>query len=139
MTPEVFEEFCNITAESRLSKKDICRSLNISDKSIDKFIRDDETGEALRQYTRAKEDQIEFLVDKKYEIIDRCKNDIVTEDDPKKIHAMVNILKIEIDSINFDASKRLPRKYGDKLDLTSDGKQLLQPPPEYTVRIAKDN
>ena len=38
-----------------------------------------------------------------------------------------SMARVEIDARKWFASKFLPKRYGDKLDLTSDGKQLPQP------------
>lgn len=58
-----------------------------------------------------------------------------------------NMARVEVDTRKWFASKFLPRKYGDKLDLTSDGKELPAPilgivqtsSPEADERVEVEN
>lgn len=47
--------------------------------------------------------------------------------DPKAANAVVSAYKLKADNLKWSMSKMKPKKYGDKLDLTSDGKALPQP------------
>jgi hypothetical protein len=47
--------------------------------------------------------------------------------DPKASSAVVQAVKLKADNIKWTMSKLKPKKYGDKLDLTSDGKVLPTP------------
>lgn len=47
-----------------------------------------------------------------------------------------NMARVEIDTRKWFASKFLPKKYGDKLDLTSDGKALPTPISAVQINLA---
>lgn len=47
--------------------------------------------------------------------------------DPKAANAVVSAVKLKADNLKWVMSKMKPKKYGDKMDLTSDGKQLPTP------------
>ena len=47
--------------------------------------------------------------------------------------------RLQIDSRKWQLSKENPKKYGDKLDVVSDGKQLQSPPSSIKVRIIENN
>ena len=49
------------------------------------------------------------------------------EADPKAAGAVVSAYKLKADNLKCSMSKMNPKKYGDKLDLTSDGKVLPTP------------
>ena len=49
------------------------------------------------------------------------------EADPKAAGAVVSAYKLKADNLKWSMSKMKPKKYGDKLDLTSDGKVLPTP------------
>ena len=66
------------------------------------------------QYTRAREEQADFYADEITDIAD-------TEEDPQKA-------RVRIDARKWVASKLKPKKYGDRLDVTSGGEKLQLPP-----------
>lgn len=57
------------------------------------------------------------------------------EADPKAAGAVVSAYKLKADNLKWSMSKMKPKKYGDKLDLTSDGKAL--PTPIYSGNSKK--
>lgn len=65
------------------------------------------------KYTRAKEDQAETFEERMLQVAN-------TEADVQRARLIVDTMK-------WTASKLKPKKYGDKLDVTSDGKVLPQP------------
>lgn len=73
------------------------------------------------QYAHARELQAEHYAEQIIEIAD-------TTLDPVKG-------RLQVDARKWIASKLLPKKYGDKLDLTTDGKAL--PAPQIIMRGAK--
>lgn len=55
--------------------------------------------------------------------------------DPKAAGAVVSAYKLKADNFKWSMSKMKPKKYGEKLDLTSDGKAL--PTPIYSGNSKK--
>lgn len=125
ITEEQFNTFCDITATTYQSKKQICKSLGISDSSVDQYIRI--IGEtAARQYARVKDDQCDSLEAKIMELEEECMHKLDTLDDPKLGNAIVQAYKMQIDNIKWMLSKRKPRLFGDKVDITTDGQSLVR-------------
>lgn len=67
-------------------------------------------------YARAKQQQVEALVDSILEIADDTSNDYIINDEGKLIpnHEHINRCRLRIDSIKWLAGKLAPRIYGDK-------------------------
>ena len=125
ITEDQFNSFCDITATTYQSKKQICKSLGISDSSIDQYIRI--IGEtAARQYARVKDDQCDSLEAKIIELEEECMYKLDTLDDPKLGNAIVQAYKMQIDNIKWMLSKRRPRLFGDKIDLTTNGNDITR-------------
>lgn len=125
ITVEIFNQFCDITATTYQSKKQICKSLGISDSTIDQYIR--ANGEiAARQYARAKDDQCDSLEAKIIELEEECMHKLDILDDPKLGNALVQAYKMQVDNIKWMLSKRRPRLFGDKIDITSNNESLIR-------------
>lgn len=125
ITEDQFNEFCGITATTYQSKKQICKSLGISDSSVDQYIRI--IGEtAARQYARVKDDQCDSLEAKIIELEEECMLKLDTLDDPKLGNAIVQAYKMQIDNIKWMLSKRKPRLFGDKVDITTNGNDITR-------------
>lgn len=69
------------------------------------------------KYTRAKEEQADLMAD---EILD------ITDALPKKglTNQQVNAARLKVDARKWVASKLKPKKYGDKIDHTTDGESM---------------
>lgn len=70
----------------------------------------------LNNYTQAREDSADIDVDKMEKIVDDVLSGAI---DPAQARAAADILK-------WTAGRKKPKKYGDKLDLTTGGKQITQ-------------
>ena len=71
-----------------------------------------------QKYARAREQQIEHFVDEIVEIADAVAGSTDA--------AIVNAARLAIDTRKWAAAKRLPRKYGDKLDIESAGNFVIK-------------
>ena len=82
--------------------------------------------EFLKQYQRAKEESADADLENIEDL-----GDIAIEEarncDPKSSTAIVSAYKLKADNMKWAMSKKKPKKYGDKIDMTSDGKQLPTP------------
>lgn len=101
----------------------LCKDNNISYKSYQDYLRNNEN-ESQINYARAKEEQIEFQLEKIHDLENELDERIKTEEDPRKCNAIVQTYKLKIDNLKWIASKLKPKKYGDRLDLTTGGKDL---------------
>lgn len=79
-----------------------------------------------KQYARA----MELRTDAKFESIEADYSEEPQRDpETGRIDsAWVQLQRLKIDSKKWELSKLMPKKYGDKLDVTSDGKALELPP-----------
>lgn len=84
----------------------------------------------LQKYTRAKEEQADFLAEEILEIADDGSNDLMTitkgdqsyEQENKEV---TNRSKLRVEARKWIASKLKAKKYGDKLDLNHEGGQTI--------------
>lgn len=82
--------------------------------------------EFLEQYTRAKEASSDAMAE---EILDLSDGAIavIKSGAEKKSSALAQAVRLQVDTRKWIMSKMKPKKYGDKLDLTSAGEALPQP------------
>lgn len=76
----------------------------------------------LEQYTRAKEESADAMAEDALGIADEAFDVIVGDD--KSDGARVQAKKLAVDTRKWMMAKMKPKKYGDKVDITSDGKAI---------------
>lgn len=76
-----------------------------------------------KQYEAAKEESADALLEDMFDIADKSIEE-AKKGDAKRAGAKVAAHRLAVDTRKWAASKLKPKRYGDKLDLTSDGKQL---------------
>lgn len=89
-----------------------------------KWIR--ENKEFLQQYVQAKE----ASVDAQHEILEDIGDEAIGKAqvvDARASNAVVSAYKLKADNLKWLMSKMKPKKYGDKVDLTSGGEKLPTP------------
>lgn len=130
-TEELFQSICDEIAHSSLGLVNICKKHKVSAVSFYDWVAKDE--DRLNRYVRAREMQADFLADEILEISDDSSKD-TTELEVRGEAIQVenrewtNRSRLRVDARKWVASKLKPKKYGDKLDLTTNGKDLLPPP-----------
>lgn len=124
-TKELTETICKRIAEGESLRK-ICKEEEMPNIStIITWIVDGQHLEFSAQYERACNTRAEILFEESLELADKSVEDIVGDD--KSDSARVQARKLQTDMRKWYLSKVLPKKFGDKLDLTSDGKALPTP------------
>jgi len=131
-TQEIADSICAQLAEG-ISLRSVCAAEDMPEvKTIFNWFR--KHPEFLQQYARAKEEsaeaQHEMLMDLGDEAI-RLSQSV----EPKSSSAVVQAVKLKADNLKWSMSKMKPKKYGEKVDLTSDGKAL--PTPILTIAAPK--
>lgn len=127
--PEIYDQaiadkICAEIATSTKSLRTICAEEGMpSVSTVLKWLREDKDGFSA-QYARAKEEQADNLVEEILEISDHTEEDHT----PFTGGNVVQRDKLRVDARKWVASKLKPKKYGDKLDLTSDGEKLKTEP-----------
>lgn len=144
-TQEIADTICDRIALGE-SLREICAEDEMPDQTtIYRWLRrDDEIGESFRQqYARAREDQADTMVDECKVISDDGTNDWMEKHDKdgKLIGWQLNgehvqRSKLRIEQRRWHAAKLKPKKYGEKLDLTSDNKPLGEGMVDASTKIA---
>ncbi len=126
--------------EKGYSLRSILRRENMpSSRTFFKWV--DESDEKVKQYERSVELRSEFLFDEIIEIADKQGEDVGEDADGNKVinHNIVQRNRLQIDARKWALSKMLPKKYGDKLDITSKDKEIQNVPTTIQVQITKPN
>lgn len=131
-TPEIGNEICTLISTSNKSLRTICKELKISVSSVLLWLSTDKHPEFKEQYARAKEEQADFLAEEMIEIADDSSKDNMTITGPDGKLKVVedrewtNRSRLRVDTRKWIASKLKPKKYGDKIDVTTQGQAITQ-------------
>lgn len=126
---EIANRICAEIASSSKSLRTICKMEGMPTvATILSWLRDDKDG-FLALYTRAKEEQADFMIEEMIDIADDGTNDLMViekggqtfEQENKEV---VNRSKLRVETRKWIASKLKPKKYGDKVDITTAGEKL---------------
>ncbi len=128
-TDELADEICSQLSDG-VSLRSICRQDDMpAASSVFKWLR--ENDRFSEQYTKAKEESADALVEDMLDIADNDVADVVLVDGVplvvdgemvKQTHsAKVAHARLRVDTRKWAASKLKPKKYGDKLDLNHSG------------------
>jgi hypothetical protein len=82
--------------------------------------------EKSKRYARACDDRAELMADEMLIIADNVGGDMLILPDGREVvdNAVIQRDRLRVDSRKWLLAKLHPKKYGDKIDLTSDGKEL---------------
>ena len=108
------ETICEQIAQGK-SLVNICGELDISYTQVMVWL--SKYPDFTDKYARAREAQADWYADEIISVIDNAKSD----------RNEIERAKIKIEALKWVASKLKPKKYGDKLDLTSAGERIEQP------------
>lgn len=121
-TEDIAKEICKRISEGE-SVRSITRDENMpSQATIYNWLLDEDKKEFLEQYERARDTQANIFFEELDELAKQAVEDIVGDD--KSDNARVSARKLQIDTLKWRLSKMLPKKYGDKLDVTSGNKPI---------------
>jgi len=99
----------------------------------------DEDEKYTNQYIRAREKRADLIFEEILEIADTPEEGITTTENEKGIFVtkgdMTAHRKLKIDARKWMLGKMQPRKYGDKLDVTTDGDKLPNTQSNIIVNI----
>lgn len=136
---EIFLKICERISTSDIGVAKLCKEFNTSTVTFYNWI--DASEENLKQYTRAREAQADYLADQILEIADDSSNDrLILQKGKQKIEVenteFVNRSKLRVEARKWVAAKLKPRKYSDKMDITSGNEKIQQANPELLQSIA---
>lgn len=126
-TQELADHICAELSTGK-SLRTVCVSENIPDRvTVYRWLR--QYPEFRNQYALAKEEACDAMAEDMFDIADDGSNDLMTiqkgdisyEVENREV---TNRSRLRVDTRKWYISKIKPKKYGDKLDLTSDGKAI---------------
>jgi hypothetical protein len=134
-TPEMDTEqakVCEYIATLGLSARRAAEKAGVNVHTF--MFRCDKVDEYAVQYARSIKARADFLAEQAIDIVD-------SEPERNQYggidNAHVNLLRLRYDARKWYTSKLHPSKYSDRVDVTSDGKALPQPPQEILFRVAE--
>ena len=97
----------------------------------------------VKQYARATEIRAENIFEDIFEIADDGTNDFMTitkgnEKYNVEDKEVTSRSKLRVDARKWALSKMMPKKYGDKLDVTS-GNEKIESPKKLIIKIKRDS
>lgn len=128
MTNEEKFDYIILEIERGSSLRQAIKGLEISSKTFYELLDSDEV--KRKQYARACEERAENMFDEIIEIADTSNADVVgLSEGGKPIidGEAIQRSRLKIDARKWALSKMFPKKYGDKLDLTTDGEKINVP------------
>jgi hypothetical protein len=131
ITDEQFESVCELLETESGSIPKHCKTVGIAPKSFYKMLTSNE--KYGKRYARSKDNQ-KFPM---FEEIITISEEPVPMGEHGYDSAAVADKRLRIDARKWVISKIDPKKYGDKVDLTSDGERLQAPPTEIVYRVVK--
>lgn len=123
-TKETAEKLCEILSQGKSLRTACLKDDMPSIATVFKWMRD--YPEFLKQYEQAKVESSEALNEVILDLGDEAIN-MSQGVDPKVSNAVVSAYKLKADNLKWYMSKMKPKKYGDKIDHTTNGKDLPTP------------
>ena len=128
----IFNEIIKQISEGK-SLRAVLRQSDMPDsKTFYKWI-DDEKDKSL-QYVRACNERSDGIFDDLLTIADATEDDIIMSEDGKLVtnHNVIQRDRLRVDARKWALSKMNPKKYGDKVDVTSGGEKINNSNPYLT-------
>lgn len=120
-TQETADRICEQLSEGK-SLRTVCLAEGMPDKAtVFRWLR--EHKEFHDQYAISKDESADALFEETQDIADESLEGALSAD-PKASGAVVQAYKLRVDTRKWMMSKQKPKKYGEKVDVTSDGKAI---------------
>lgn len=116
---KIIDDVCSEIENGKSLRASLCMPNMPARKTFLEWI--DNNEKYRNQYARACDDRAETIFEDILKIADTTENDIIEMDDGKTFinHDVINRAKLRIDSRKWMLGKMNPKKYGDKMDLSS--------------------
>lgn len=120
-TQSIADRICELLADG-ISLRTVCKMDGMpAGATVFKWMR--ENDEFLKQYARAKQESADAMAEDILEIADTAEQ-IVRSGAEKKSGAYAQTQRLRVESRKWLMAKMKPKKYGDKVDVTSGGKPI---------------
>ena len=125
---KITDDVCDKIANGK-SMRDSLKEINISWTTFSRWIEEDE--EKRLQYARAMSFRADYLFQEIIDISDTPQEGVTIKKTLRGTETeygdMINHRRLQIDTRKWALSKMNPKKYGDKLDVTTDGDKINVP------------
>ena len=127
-----FDEIINLICVDGMSLRDSLRQGNMpSSQTFYKWLEDDEL--KSKRYARACSDRADIIFEQILEIADDQELDVYEKDGVELTnHNVIQRSRLRVDSRKWMLAKMNPKKYGDKIDMTTDGEKITTPTINFT-------
>jgi hypothetical protein len=132
-TPEIADEICEKLIDGKSLRSICCDPAMPGVATVCRWLAAND--EFRKQYARAREAQADTLADEIVDIADDGSNDYMGEDDKYNGDA-VQRSKLRVDARKWVAAKLKPKKYGEKIDVTSGGEKIEPDEITRATRLA---
>ena len=133
---KLFETIFELIENGNSLRKSLA-TVKLSSKTFYEWLELEENESKVKQYARACEERAEALLDEMLDIVDDTRNDYIEMDTGEEgasehvLEAKPNYELIQRSRLRYDARKWLvsklnPKKYGEKVDVTSGGDKIPQ-------------
>lgn len=123
-TPENFFKVLQLIEFEGLSERKARERLGIHPDSFNKWLDSDELN--MKQYARACSKRADVIFEEMIELADKQDKDVYIdhEGNERIDHNVIHRNKLQIDTRKWMLSKMQPKKFGDKIDITTKDKEI---------------
>ena len=132
----IFDEICSKIIEGKSLRTALKELDNIPPKTFFVWLREDEN--KCKQYAQATEERAEMMFEDMFDIADEEPDRIETKTGYVIDSGHIQNKRVRIDTRKWALSKMMPKKYGDKIDVTSAGEKITAPKAIF-CDFEKDN
>lgn len=119
----IFDDICDSIVDGKSLRKALLECNNFPAKTFFMWLR--ENDEFSKQYARATVERAELMFEDMFDIADDSYSDYIETELGKQFNSEhLQRSKLRVDTRKWALSKLMPKKYGDKLDLTTDGEKI---------------
>lgn len=138
-TEDIGNEICAQIIEGKSLRK-ICRSSKMPHAAtVCRWLADDRYKMFREQYAQACKERSEYHHEELIDLGDNALSMVKKATDSREASAMVQALRLKADNIKWSLARMNPKKYGDKLDVTSDGEKLPAPISQLPMKDAQSH
>lgn len=122
-TEELGKEICEMISSTSMGIRAICKHFKVTPSMV--FRWKEENPKFREQYTRAKDDQADFMAEEIHDVADEGLKLAKRGISPFRLSGYMAAVKVKMDALKWTAAKLKPKKYGDKVDVTSKNKRIF--------------
>ena len=122
---KIFDDICDLIINGKSLRYAIKQHNGLSSSTVFRWIREDEA--KSKQYAQATIERAELIFEDIFDIADDSDGDYTQTEDGLRFNSEhVQRSRLRVDTRKWALSKMMPKKYGDKLDVTSGGDKVNQ-------------